>query len=368
MRICIVVDKVLRGEGIGEYITELYKYLIKKNQVDVLTRMENTGIPIKKVEWGAPGPLKYFRPYKYGKLGRYDVVVSNFPTVAPILTAIKISKELGIAHVVHDYGIVSSGHFSNLRARYAHKIETIIMPRVYARGDKIITISKFLQRELRERGIKSDVGYGGITYSKYQKKRSTGILKKFGLKSDGYVLFVGRISEHKGIHKLIQAWKKAKVELPLVVVGGFPVGDYEKKLKELSAGEKVIFTGKLPEDDLIAMLQNCAFYCLASLGEAYNLTILEAQACGKPVVLFNAGAPPEIMIDKKTGFLVKPDDIKEYAERIRSLSSNRALRRGMGLEAKRWAKKFDWNVIGKKFEKMYQEVNDAGRKKWSKKK
>jgi len=366
MKICIVVDKVLRGEGIGEYITELHKYLTKKNKVDILTRMENTGIPIKKVEWGAPGPLKYFRPYKYGKLDRYDVVVSNFPTVAPILTAIKISKQLGIAHVVHDYGIVSSGHFSNLRAKYAHKAETMIMPYVYAKGDKIITISKFLQHELKEKGIESEVGYGGITYSKYQKKRSTEILKKFGLESDNYVLFVGRISEHKGVHKVIAAWKKAKVKLPMVVVGGHPVGDYEQKLKALSAGEKVVFIGKLPEDELIAMFQNCAFYCLGSLGEAYNLTILEAQACGKPVLLFNAGAPPEIVLDKKTGFLIKPDNLNEYAEKIKVLSSNKALRKRMGKEARKWAKKFDWNVLGKKFEKMYREAIDARRKRWPK--
>jgi len=353
MRICIVVDKVLRGEGIGEYITELYKYLKKNNKVDILTRIENTGIPIKKAEWGAPGPLKYFRPYKYGKLDKYDVVVSNFPTVAPILTAIKISKEQDIAHVVHDYGIVSSGNFSNARAKYAHKIETFIMPRVYAKGDKIITISKFLQRELKEKNIKSDVGYGGITYSKYQKKRNTNVLKRFGLKSDNYILFVGRISEHKGIHKLIEAWKKSKTKMPLAVVGGFPVGDYEQKIKKMSQDQNIIFTGKLSEDDLIAMFQNCAFYCLASVGEAYNLTLLEAQACGKPVILFNAGAPPEIVRDKKTGFLVKPNDLGEYADKIRMLGSNKTMRKSMGVAARRWAKNFDWNVLGKKFETMY---------------
>jgi glycosyltransferase involved in cell wall biosynthesis len=363
MRICFVVDKVLRGEGIGEYVTELYKYLSKKNKIDLLTRMENTGVPIKKVEWGAPGLLKYFRPYKYGKLDNYDVVVSNFPTVAPILTAIKISKEQDIAHVVHDYGIVSSGSFSNARAKYAHKIETFIMPHVYAKGDKIITISKFLQRELKEKNIKSDVGYGGITYSKYQKKKKTDILKKFGLKTDNYVLFVGRISEHKGIHKLIEAWKKSKTKLSLAVVGGFPVGDYEQRIKKMSEGTSIVFTGKLSEDDVIAMFQNCAFYCLASIGEAYNLTLLEAQSCGKPVLLFNAGAPPEIVLNKKTGFLVKPNDLKEYAERIRLLGSNKALRKTMGKAAKRWAKNFDWNVLGKKFEAMYQEAITERRRK-----
>ena len=209
MKICIVVDKVLRGEGMGEYITEFYKYLRKKNKVDILTRNENMDIPFKKVEWGAPGPLKYFRPYKYGRLGKYDIVVSNFPTVAPIMTGIKISKELGIPHVVHDYGIVSSEYFSNLRAKLAHSIETFLMPGLYRKTDKVLTISKFLQKELKKIGLDSEIGYGGITYVKYQKKRSTKVLKQFGLDAGKYILFVGRISEHKGVHKLIEAWKKA---------------------------------------------------------------------------------------------------------------------------------------------------------------
>jgi len=111
------------------------------------------------------------------------------------------------------------------------------------------------------------------------------------------------------------------------------------------------------------MLQNCTFYCLASLGEAYNMTILEAQACGKPVLLFNAGAPPEIVQDEKTGILIEPDDISEYAQKIKLLSFNKALREKMGAAAKAWAKKFDWNVLGKEFERMYQEAIDKRRKK-----
>ena len=362
MRICIVVDKVLRAEGMGEYITGLYKYLSKRNKVDILTRLENTGIPIKKVEWSMPGPLRYFRPYRYRKLGKYDIVVSNFPTVAPILTAIKISKELNIPHVVHDYGIVSSTHFSGLRTKLAHKVETAIMPHTYAKADKILTISKFLQRELRERGFESEIGYGGITYSKYQKKKSTNVLRQFGLEAGRYILYVGRISEHKGVHKLIQAWKRAKVNLPLVIVGGHPVGDYEKRLKEMSKGENIIFTGKLSENDAIAMFQNCTFYGLTSGGEAYNLTLLEAQACGKPAIVFSAGAIPELVLDKKTGFLVKPDDLKDFSEKIRLLTYDNKLREKMGKEAKKWAKKFDWNVVGKDFERIYQKVIDKKRK------
>ncbi len=353
MRICIVVDKVLRAEGMGEYITELYKYLSKRSKVDILTRIENTGIPIKKVDWGVRGPLRYFRPYRYGRLGRYDIVVSNFPTVAPILTAIKISKELNIPHVVHDYGIVSSAQFSGLRTKLAHKIETAIMPHTYTKADKILTISKFLKRELKRMGFDSEIGYGGITYSKYQKKRSTNALRRFGLETGRYILYVGRISEHKGVHKLIHAWKIARVDLPLVIVGGHPVGDYEKRLKEMSRGENIIFTGKLSEDDAIAMFQNCAFYGLASSGEAYNLTVLEAQACGKPVIAFSTGGVPELVLDRKTGFLIKPNNLKSFSEKIKLLTVNKKLRERMGKEAKKWAKRFDWNVVGKDFEMIY---------------
>jgi len=300
-----------------------------------------------------PG-LKYFLPYKTGKIGKYDLVVSNYPTLTAVKTGKKIAREQRIPHVIIDYGVAEAEYFKNIRAKAAHYIGSKSMKRYYSDADAIFSISGFLQKNVGRLGLRSEVIYGGIDFKRFQKKKNTGVLKRFNLKRDNYALFIGRASPHKGTHLLIRAFDGLNWPIPLVIAGGHPVGDYAEDLKRMDGN--VIFTGKIPDDELDELLQNCMMYATASLWEGLNLPLLEAQACGKPVIAFDHCSHPEVVRKNETGFLVRPLDLNEFANRINILIKSKKKRDAMGKKAKVFAKKFDWNIIGKKIEKKFSGV------------
>jgi len=353
MRICFVVNKFVRGMGIAEYLNGLCGYLRKNNSIEIVTPVSDFDYKfVKMVRHGSSLPgLKYFLPYKTGKLVRYDLVVSNYPTLTAVKTGTKIAREQKIPHVIIDYGVAEAGHFKDLRARAAHYVGVKSMKKYYSSADAIFSISGFLQKNVERIGLKSEVIYGGIDFKRFQKKKNTGILKRLNLARDNYALFIGRASPHKGIHLLIRAFGILDWPIPLVIVGGHPVGDYAEELKKINGN--VILTGRIPNDELDELLQNCTMYVNASLWEGLNLPLLEAQACGKPVIAFDRCSHPEVVRKNETGFLIKPLDLNEFANRINVLIKDKEKREVMGKKAKIFAKKFDWNIIGKKIENKF---------------
>ena len=356
MRICFVVNRFVRGMGIAEYLNGLCTYLRKDNDIEIVTPVSDFDYKFVKIaKYGSSFPgLKYFLPYKTGKLSRYDLVVSNYPTIAAVKTGTKISKEQKIPHVIINYGVAEAEHFKNLRARTAHYVGTKSMKKYYSEADAIFSISQFLQKNVEKLGLKSEVIYGGIDFKRFQKEKNTGVLKRLKLKKDSYAVFIGRVSPHKGTHLLIKAFEKAGWPIPLVIVGGHSIGDYAKELRRMDGS--VIFTGRIPNDELDDLLQNCMMYVTASLWEGLNLPLLEAQACGKPVIAFNHCSHPEVVRKNETGFLVKPLDLNEFANKTNILIKDKQKRDVMGKKAKIFAKKFDWSIIGKKIENKFLEV------------
>ena len=128
------------------------------------------------------------------------------------------------------------------------------------------------------------------------------------------MLYVGRLSPHKGVHLLIKTLGLVKERIPeatLVIVGKHTFDGYSKKLERMSKG--VVFAGIIPDDELPYYYRACDLYTTASLWEGYNLPVAEAQACGKKVVAFDVGSHPEVV---KNGILVKKGDVKAFAEAI----------------------------------------------------
>jgi 1,2-diacylglycerol 3-alpha-glucosyltransferase len=228
------------------------------------------------------------------------------------------------------------------------------MKKYYSSADAVFSISGFLQKGVERMGLRSEVIYGGIDFKRFQKKKDTKILKRLHLARDGYALFIGRASPHKGTHLLIKAFGRLDWPIPLVIAGGHPVGDYAEELKKM--GGNVIFAGKIPNDELDDLLQNCSMYVTASLWEGLNLPLLEAQACGKPVIAFDHCSHPEVVRKNETGYLVKPLDLNEFASKINILIKDKKERDAMGKKAKVFAKRFDWNIIGKNIEKKFSKV------------
>jgi glycosyltransferase involved in cell wall biosynthesis len=148
-----------------------------------------------------------------------------------------------------------------------------------------------------------------------------------------YALFVGRLSEEKGVRLLLKAWLRI-VELPLVIVGDGPL----KQEVDCAAGSagRIRLLGWRPAQDVVRIMRGARFLVFPSLWpEPFGRVIIEAFACGLPVLATRAGAPGEMVHDGRTGLLFSPGDPAELAEKAAWLWAHRKQGRAMGSEARR---------------------------------
>lgn len=188
--------------------------------------------------------------------------------------------------------------------------------------------------------------------------RAERLRSKLGIEGKTVILFTGRVVPEKGIHVLVEAFRRVRTERPesvLLVVGSFsqqppsPLwtherdarfaafealkGDYRQHLERLAddLGDAVRIVGRVDYEELpdwYAMSD--LFVHPAIWDEPFGMTLTEAMGCGRPVVSTRAGGIPEIVVDGHTGLLVPPGDAPALAEAILALAADPARRAAMG--------------------------------------
>jgi len=147
---------------------------------------------------------------------------------------------------------------------------------------------------------------------------------------ENYALYVGRISDEKGIESMCKVWED--IDYPLVVIGS---GDahLEDKLK---ANKKIIFLGKKNSSEVFSCLKSCSFLVFPSIWyEGFPLTIIEAFSMGKPVIAADLGARNEVVIHEETGLLFDFKNMTDFKVNILRMIEDEALRNKMGINALR---------------------------------
>ena len=202
----------------------------------------------------------------------------------------------------------------------------------------------------------------GVDTNLFKPKNIKNKFKKY--KNFKTILFVGRLSEQKGIQYIIESIpsinKKIK-NIKLLIVGE---GTYKKELtrtiKKLNLESKVEFKGALPKNELVDYYNLADVVVMPSLAgrtgtEGQGLVLLEAMACGKAVVGTNIGGIKDIIKDGENGLLVKQKESKELANKIVNLLKDSKLRKRIEKNGKKFAiKNYSWQSIVKKFEITYQ--------------
>ena len=109
-----------------------------------------------------------------------------------------------------------------------------------------------------------------------------------------------------------------------MIVGASYYNSYFKKLKSIIEESDIIFTNRVEDRELPLYYAACDVYATCSLWEGFNLPLVEAQACGKPVVAFDIGPHREVV---KNGILVKKGDVKEFSEKLVEILKNKYRKR-----------------------------------------
>ena len=137
---------------------------------------------------------------------------------------------------------------------------------------------------------------------------------------EAMVLFVGALVYLKGVHRLLEAMAEVRRQQPqarLVIIGQ---GDYQVELKKqaeaLDLTEALEFVAPMSQVALRDYMRRCRLLVLPSLSEGLGRVLIEAMACGRPVIGTRVGGIPDLIQDGANGFLVPPDEVVHLAEKI----------------------------------------------------
>jgi phosphatidyl-myo-inositol dimannoside synthase len=181
------------------------------------------------------------------------------------------------------------------------------------------------------------------------------------------VLTVGRLQKRKGHDHVILAMNRIREQVPNVLYAIAGDGEERTFLEDLVAAEKlqdyVQFLGKVDEVTMLTCYQQSDLFVLANREvdsdfEGFGMVLVEAQACGKPVIAGKSGGTAETMIIGKTGLLVEADNPESIADGIVQLIMDDQKLMRMGLCAIEWVRsKFDWPVLVAEAEKIFSELS-----------
>ena len=170
------------------------------------------------------------------------------------------------------------------------------------------------------------------------------------------ITFIGRLSEQKGVDILLEAAKRLdaqQVRFKLWLVGDGPLrARLEQQVRELRLENKVHFWGW--QENVAQYLQASDLFVLPSRYEAMPISLLEALACGLPVVVTKVGENETIVQAEANGLLVAPENAAELAEALARLINSADLRQEMAKNALSLARQFDEVTTAKQVEKVYQ--------------
>lgn len=203
-------------------------------------------------------------------------------------------------------------------------------------------------------------GYDDKIYN-LKREINSDILKTYSLNKQEYLLFVGTIQPRKNVIKLVQAFRLLKssgYKGKLVIAGkiGWLAEDTFGVIKNSEDAKDIVMTGYISDDAQTALYQNADVFILPSLYEGFGVPVLEAMACGAPVVAANNSSLPEVVGD--AGILFNASDPAELVESIRQLQKERDKWVKKGLTH---VKQFSWDKCARETLKVLVNSVKSGR-------
>jgi glycosyltransferase involved in cell wall biosynthesis len=215
---------------------------------------------------------------------------------------------------------------ASIMAAVEHSVQ--MFSGVYNIVDFFITPSEFLRSKLVEYGVKADkiICLNNFIDSGQCNENVT---------EGAYCLYVGRLDREKGVRTLIDAAMQLKT-VSLKIVGDGSLGEeLESYVDSENRNGKIEFLGHRSHEDVMALIRNCMFLVLPSEWyENFPYAILEAFACGKPVIGSRTGGIPELVRDNETGLTFEMGNSDDLSSKMKYLMNNQSAALKMGRNAR----------------------------------
>lgn len=214
-------------------------------------------------------------------------------------------------------------------------------------GNYFIDISKTLK------GKNVFYTFNGIDLGKFRLQE----IKK----TQKIVLFVGRLSPQKGIEYFVKAAQIIKKELKekikfVVITNTLSIKGIKGKYADLIKKNKIELYRSISSNEIVKFYQKADVLILPSLSEAFGLVLLEAMACGTPVVASRVGGVPNVVKDGVVGFLVLPRNPQAIAQKTLKILTNEELRKKMRKNCLEWVKNFSWEKVAQQYLEIYKKI------------
>jgi glycosyltransferase involved in cell wall biosynthesis len=256
-------------------------------------------------------------------------------------------------------GLISAPIF-----RTVHHVDDFAEPRLFefekravAHADHRFVVSKHWQKVLeKEYGYGSTISYNGLDLEDFSR-----LPRKVSRQPT--VLFVGGLEPRKGLEYLLHAMEYVLDEVPnarLIAVAktGFRGTDewswFTTLASRLGIMKSMVFRESVSQRTLLGFYSNSDLVVLPSKTEGWGLSLMEAMACGKPVVASRAGGIPELVRDGSEGLLIRPGDVRGLADAITKLLQDPGLRARMGRAGRRRVQQFSWDETAKVVLREYE--------------
>jgi cellulose synthase/poly-beta-1,6-N-acetylglucosamine synthase-like glycosyltransferase/glycosyltransferase involved in cell wall biosynthesis len=283
--------------------------------------------------------------YLFSFRGKYDVIVdceNGIPFFTPLYTRKPV---LLVVHHVHQE--VFRKHLIFPLAQFAAFLEAKLMPLVY-RQKTIITVSESSRVQLLKLGLGKtkpiDIIFNGINAELYQKQEKT---------PHPTFVYLGRLKHYKRIDIAIKAFglvHKLNPTAELLIVGdGESMPQLRKVTADLKLEESVHFLRHVSDEKKAEVLGKSWVMLQPSMVEGWGLTVIEANACGTPVIAAKVNGLKDSVQHRRTGLLVDPNAIMKFAQAMDLLTSDEALRLSLSEQAYAWSRSFNWDQSAQLF-------------------
>ncbi|WP_440953862.1 glycosyltransferase family 4 protein [Methanosarcina sp. Mfa9] len=359
MKIAVLINTLYSGRGMDYVAEQQARELITSgHDVTVFTFDDDDHcsgeIHIQRLGWPKNPlinysyrllfPLDIFKIKKYLRcLQTYDLIIAHFYPMTYL--AYRSKKENpNLYYIYYNHGIVNSSFQSPSHHIYA-KLLSFLSSVSISNVDAVISISHFIKKQLSLKSAMKQVIYNKVDPERFAYQCTDidshllSLMDKWEIAPK--FLYVGTLSQGKGIELLIKAFRRVTDTYPnakLLLVGtpthGFSLSNY---IPNNDLNDSIYHLGPLDSHTLGYMYQTCDVCVSASTWESFNLPLVEAQLLGKPVVAYNTGAHGEVVKDQETGVLVESFDTDKFAEAMIQVYKMREI---MGRNAKIWAYQF----------------------------
>jgi glycosyltransferase involved in cell wall biosynthesis len=375
LRICIVTDAWLPGiGGIENHVLHLSAELVRLgHEVTVVTHrlsryapgiVSQVTSPVPVVRMPGmllmfkdhdiavdPGMLREFRHLLERR--EFDIVHGQSEGSLLVFGALALARRQGLPTVLTRHSMLA------MKPPLVRPLLKGLVRGLLGSADGVVAVSEACAREIRLKRQATRVIPNGVDIEAFRPlpEARQRVRSELGLGAEDIVIGnIGRLHVNKGILMLLDVFEQIRGQNPRLKLLLAGPGPLRARIADRTRAysQQVRLLEPLPYDRVPSVLNAIDVFALASFGEAFGISLLEAMACGVPGIALDRWGVRDLVVSGKTGYLVP--DAGEFRMRLEALSADAGLRRRMGQAARVRAERFSWQGVTEQTVSFYREL------------